>query len=83
MNQLLLELVRNCRKGRLPRNFKFDHERLRVVREEAGLTRDHLGTYMGVGYNAITSWEAGRTKPSMEHYRALTALFQENFIKQD
>jgi transcriptional regulator with XRE-family HTH domain len=40
--------------------------RLSAARKAAALTQEELGIIAGVGKGAVSSWEVGRTEPTLE-----------------
>jgi transcriptional regulator with XRE-family HTH domain len=50
----------------VPRSHGFDHEQLRRLREGLGLTHEEFAARIGVTKQAVSSWETGRSSPSLE-----------------
>ena len=51
-------------------------ERLKELREEAGLTLDKLGEVIGVRKNAVYRWETGEYRPSEENALLIAGYFK-------
>lgn len=54
------------------------NERIKVLRESAGMTQEELGTAVGVSDKVVSKWECGETKPSVEILPALADVFGVN-----
>lgn len=48
---------------------------LRVLREEAGLTRPQVKQYIGVSERRQADWESGKAMPSCENAAAMARLY--------
>ena len=46
------------------------------LRKRAGLSQFELAAAVGVTNKAVSKWEVGKSKPSVESIRKLAALFQ-------
>lgn len=49
---------------------------LRMLRYSRNLTQEELGKAIGVSQATITSWEQGKSKPSMEAMKKLTEFYK-------
>lgn len=49
--------------------------RLRVARQEAGLSQDDAAAAAGVARTTISNWEAGRNMPCIIQFRTLISLY--------
>ncbi len=49
-------------------------EEIKALRLRRGLTQTELGEAIGVYWNTVSRWEAGKMKPSTLALRALTEL---------
>lgn len=49
--------------------------KMREARTAARMTQDDVAMELRRSRQAISSWEAGRTAPSLEEFRDLTALY--------
>ena len=49
---------------------------LRELREECGLSRADVAAALGVSYQAISNYEAGIRRVSLEHILALAGLYE-------
>lgn len=49
---------------------------LRAARVNAGLTQAEVALALGVNIATVSSWETGKTKPSLENFRKLCALYK-------
>ncbi len=47
-------------------------QRIKRLREEAGLTQQALGKAVGVSRNAVGQWESGDTRPKIENLHAIS-----------
>lgn len=56
---------------------------LRAARVNAGLNQADVANELSVNITTISSWESGKTKPSIENFRKLCELYKwpENCIK--
>lgn len=50
-------------------------EKIRVLRESAGMTQAELAEQVGVSEKVVSKWECGETKPSVEVLPALADVF--------
>lgn len=50
-------------------------ERLQAARKRAKLSQQEVATATGVSRTTITNQEAGRTMPTLLHFRSLVALY--------
>ena len=46
---------------------EFQFDRLRSLREEAGLSQGQLGKRLGISDRAVSKWENGLSTPSAKH----------------
>lgn len=49
-------------------------QKIAYYRRLSGLTQKELGAKIGIGSKGISSWEVGRTEPSMEMVTKLTQV---------
>ncbi len=54
------------------------NERIKALRESAGMTQEELGAAVGVSDKVVSKWECGETKPSVEILPALADVFGVN-----
>lgn len=50
-------------------------EKLIVLRDESGISQMALAHQLGVSRQAVTRWESGETKPSMDKLKALAKIY--------
>lgn len=50
-------------------------EKLIVLRDKAGISQMALAHQLGVSRQAVTRWESGETKPSMDKLKALAKVY--------
>ena len=53
-----------------------DKSPLRVLREEAGLTRPQVKQRIGVSERMQADWESGKSMPTVENVAAMARLYQ-------
>ena len=51
------------------------HERLKLLREESGLTQKKLGEQLNYGSSAIANYESGRNQPSIPDLKKIANCF--------
>lgn len=58
---------------------------LKAARVNAGLSQSKVARLLGVNIATISSWETGKTKPSLENFKKLCQIFDwpEEGIKWD
>ena len=61
-------------------NFKFGNY-LTELRTNSGLSQTELGQEVGVSNKAVSKWENGKSKPSLEVLNKLSKLFNEPLEK--
>lgn len=56
---------------------------LKAARVNAGLDQSEVAKKLGVNIATVSSWETGKTNPSLENFRKLCELYKwsEEFIK--
>ena len=56
---------------------------LKAARVNAGLDQSVVAKKLGVNIATVSSWETGKTNPSLENFRKLCELYKwpEEFIK--
>ena len=64
-----------CEEGRKMNDYTFGNYILEL-RSRAGLSQSDLAAEIGVTNKAVSKWEVGKAKPSIESTRKLAALFQ-------
>ena len=52
------------------------HQNLKELRKIAGITQEEVAQQVGLTRQAISSYEAGRTRPDLEMLGKLAALYQ-------
>lgn len=50
-------------------------DKLRILRQQQGLSQQALGEMMGVSATSVYKWEHGQSQPDIEMLRRLSALF--------
>ena len=58
-------------------------EKLRGLRESAGLIQERLATQLDVATQTVRNWEAGRVEPNLEHKEQLAALYEVSLTELD
>lgn len=46
---------------------QFKEDQIRFLRESLGLSTQELASRVGVSKQAVSSWEAGHTRPTVDH----------------
>lgn len=56
---------------------------IRAARVNAGLAQSYVAKKLGVNVATVSSWETGKTKPSIENFKKLCELYKwpENEMK--
>lgn len=49
---------------------------LRAARVNAGLSREEVAAKLAVNVSTVASWEAGKTKPSLDNFKHLCQLYE-------
>lgn len=57
-------------------HIKQDKSPLRLLREQAGLTRPQVKQFIGVSERRQADWEAGKAMPSIENIVSLCRLYK-------
>ena len=50
-------------------------DRIRYLRDKAGLTQSDLAKKLGISPSAVTSWEMSLSSPSLAHIIEMTEIF--------
>jgi transcriptional regulator with XRE-family HTH domain len=53
----------------------FDHAQLKVLRRQAGITREAVAMRFGRTYSSVADWESGRTRPPVDLLPEIAALY--------
>lgn len=49
---------------------------IRAARANKGLSQTKAGNLIGVNVGTISSWELGKTKPSYEHLKKISSVYE-------
>lgn len=49
---------------------------LRAARVNAGLSREEVAAKLAVNVSTVASWEAWKTKPSLDNFKRLCQLYE-------
>jgi len=74
-NKLLGIAISNCKLYNEAEVISMYAERIRALRQQAGLSQQELGSRLGVSAVAVGKWERGQTQPDIRSLTIMADLF--------